>query len=225
MSRQKLTEPVLSWVTTLSANGFTSALTKQRLSNLPYGLKDDLESVANEALCQAGLRYPDYCAEHGFRLEEAESNFTGFAAMRIKGAFKDYLRTLQPGGRTKAGIAAWKTEKGASEAERAEAANVTIPKLRELEARNTQPDAVLPSVEAPVLERASENRSLEAFVSAVQSLSVRQREVIVGVFYLNRPMRDIAVECSLTENYGYRLRSSALKQIGQHLAEHCKAAL
>jgi DNA-directed RNA polymerase specialized sigma subunit len=76
--------------------GLAKAIGHRAWSNLSGYERDEVISWALKGLVDAAVRWPAYCAEHGFDLygEIAQSWFNTYATRRINGAIIDTLRQL-----------------------------------------------------------------------------------------------------------------------------------
>lgn len=187
-------------------------------------LRDDLVSAGMAALAMAARSFQD---EHGVP-------FARYASRRIQGALLDELRSHDWASRSvrrrareqeeAAGQLAARLGREATPAEVADSLGVPVQELQAnqrdvhrsvvlsfqsvIDANGA--DSVLPSRE-PSPDQILLDREREAYLrDAVALLPERLRTVVVGVFFEERPMQEIADELGVTESRISQMRSEAM---------------
>ena len=186
--------------------------------------RDDLESAGMAALAMAARSFQ----------EERGVPFSRYASRRISGALLDELRSHDWASRSvrrrtreqedAASTLAARLGRPATPAEVAQSMGVTVQELyahsRDVHrsvvlsfqavVETSGVDTVLPSPE-PTPDQVLLDREREAYLrDAVATLPERLRTVVVGVFFDERPMAEIAAELDVTESRVSQMRGEAL---------------
>ncbi|MDF9717753.1 sigma-70 family RNA polymerase sigma factor [Nocardioides sp. ChNu-153] len=199
-------------------------IVRETMARVPAHVsRDDLTSAGLTALVQAA---------QGFE-EDRGVPFTRYAARRIRGAILDELRSVDWASRsvrrrardldeTRAQLAATlgrparaeevATEAGLSVAE-VESNDDDIARAQVLSLHSTTGTALedtLVSTAATPEELVEDREQLQYLVAAVAELPERQRVVVEGYFFAERPMAEIAAELGVSESRISQIRAEAL---------------
>ncbi|MDQ1106602.1 RNA polymerase sigma factor for flagellar operon FliA [Nocardioides zeae] len=202
-------------------------IVRETMNRVPAHVsRDDLTSAGLTALVQAAQSFD----------EERGVPFTRYAARRVRGAILDELRSVDWASRsvrrrardleeTRSRLAAT-LGRPASADEIASAAGLSVAEIESNDddiaraqvlslqgAAGATLEETLVSGTATPEEALEHTEQLQYLVAAVAELPHRQRVVVEGYFFAERPMAEIAVELGVSESRISQIRAEALVQL------------
>ncbi len=159
--------------------------------------RDDLHAAAMFGLWDAIRRHDDPSRE----------DFVFYASTRIRGAIFDELRRTD-----------WVSRRTRERNDRAEAAGTTVVRVDALDSMPANDIERALASGDPGRDRAEEQNSLAEIVRLLPRLSDRERLAVVGVYFQDRRLKDVALELGVTESRVSQLCTAGVSRLRENVA-------